>query len=81
MSGKFSNIAIYKCKAESFYRFWIILGDIAYNFGEISNRLGCKDYFATHEATLLRTSSIGTPLPALMSRVASSSERSNDSSS
>jgi hypothetical protein len=54
--------------------FGFVPGDVANGFLEIGNGLGRKDYFATHERTRLRTSSIGAPLPASTSLMASSRE-------
>src|SRR6266540_347165 len=61
--------------ADPLGRFGIFLRDVADRFGQVRDGLRREDYFAAHEATSLRASSSGTPLPASTSRMASSRER------
>src|SRR5580765_2635307 len=59
----------------------VIFGNVANDFFQVRDGPGRKDYFAAHETTRWRTSSIGTPLPASTSRMLSSKERTSRCSS
>src|SRR6266498_4134439 len=61
--------------ADALGGFGIVPGDVADGFGQVRNGLRRKDYLPAHEATSLRASSRGTPLPASTSRMASSRDR------
>src|SRR6266487_1032215 len=67
--------AINERVADALGGFGIVLGDVANGFGQVRDGLRREDYFAAHEATSLRASSRGTPLPVSTSRMASSRER------
>ncbi len=54
----------------------VVFGDESDGGFQIRDGLRREDYFAAREPTRLRTSSMEAPLPASMSRIASSSERS-----
>src|ERR1051326_8599445 len=70
-----------QCVAHAYGGVWVVFGDETNGGFQVRDGLRRKDYFAAHELTRLRTSSTETPLPASMSRVASSSERNRRSCS
>ena len=67
--------------AHSHSSIWMVFGNEIDGGLQVRNRLRREDYFAAHDPTRLRTSSIETPLPASTSRIASSSERNKRCSS